>query len=71
MKRIVLPIAAIFMSLNLTAQQDLNIKSISIFLNGQSFVIKKGDVKTNNNIYRLTETPDALFGTLWFYSNNA
>lgn len=71
MKRIVLPIAAILMSLNLTAQQDLKIKSISIFKNGQSFVIKKGDVKTNNNTYRLTETPDALFGTLWFYSNNA
>ena len=71
MKRILLPIIAIIMTLNVNAQSDLNTKSISIFKNGQSFVIKKGSVKTTNRSYLLTDTPNALFGTLWFNSSNA
>ena len=66
MKKITLSITLLIMSLNISAQSDLKIKSISIFKNGESFVIEKGSVKTDNKLYRLTQTPNALFGTLWF-----
>ncbi len=48
------------------AQQDLKTKSISVFKNGKSFVVKEGEVATTDNIYTLSKVPNALFGTFWF-----
>ncbi|MBN9296491.1 MAG: DUF4139 domain-containing protein [Filimonas sp.] len=52
--------------LQVQAQQKLNVKSISIFKNGKSFVVKEGTVSTNDKVYVMKEIPDALYGTLWF-----
>lgn len=71
MKKILLPIAAIALSVSMMAQNDFKTKSISIFKNGQSFVIKKGNVSATDNVYRLTDTPNALYGTLWFYTTDS
>lgn len=59
------------MSLSIAAQSRLKTKSITVFKNGQSFIVKEGNVKTTNNIYSLTEVPNALFGTLWFNSSTS
>lgn len=66
MKKILLSITVLAMTINLSAQSELKTKSISIFKNGQSFVIKEGTVPTENKKYTLKEVPNALFGTLWF-----
>ncbi|MDR2232691.1 MAG: hypothetical protein LBE56_06145 [Tannerella sp.] len=44
----------------------LQTKSISVFKNGQAFVMKEGEVPAENGIYTLEKAPEALFGTLWF-----
>lgn len=66
MKYIGLTLSALLISIQLTAQSEMQTKSISVFKNGKSFVIKEGSVKTADNIYTLYKMPDALFGTLWF-----
>jgi DNA-binding sugar fermentation-stimulating protein len=66
MKKNILPIIALLLTHQLMAQTELKTKSISVFKNGQAFVIKEGEVATTNNIYTLKKIPDALFGTLWF-----
>lgn len=72
MKKIVLlAVFFVFGVAQLVAQTELKTQSISIFENGQSFFHKSGSVKTSNRIYRLTDTPQALFGTLWFSSKDA
>lgn len=50
--------------------KDLKTKSISIFKNQSAFVIKEGQVLTDDGNYRAESgIPPALFGTLWFSSN--
>lgn len=66
MKSIGLTLSVFLLSMQLSAQSEMQTKSISVFKNGKSFVIKEGSVKTADNIYILDKTPDALFGTLWF-----
>ena len=66
MKKLILFALALLFGFQLMAQSELKTKSVSIFKNGKSFVIKEGNVSTNNNIYTLHDIPDALFGTLWF-----
>ena len=65
MKKLILPIIALLLSTQLRAQSEFKTKSISIFKNGQAFVITEGAVSTTNNVYTLTKVPNALFGTLW------
>lgn len=48
------------------AQETSHIKSLSVFKNGQSFVIKEIKAKVPDSGYRLTKLPQALFGTYWF-----
>lgn len=61
------------LSLNtpIIAQSELTTKSISIFKNGQSFVVKRGNVATTDNAYTLNKIPEALFGTFWFLGSQA
>lgn len=51
--------------------QNFQTQSVSIFKNGQSFFIKKGEVKTTDGQWKMLEQdiPAALFGTLWFHSS--
>jgi len=53
-------------SYRLMAQPEMKTKSISIFKDGKSFVIKEGKAATINNEYTLDKLPPALFGTFWF-----
>lgn len=66
MKKFIVPIIVSLFSLQLTAQTELQTKSISVFKNGQAFVMKEGKVSTKNSVYTLNNVPNALFGTLWF-----
>lgn len=66
-KHFLLALCAItYCCLQLSAQDNANIKSLSIFKNGQSFVIKEASVNTENGIYKISKLPNALFGTYWF-----
>lgn len=47
-------------------QQNERIKALSIFKNGQSFVIKESSAKTVDGTYMLSQLPNALFATYWF-----
>lgn len=66
MRKLILPILALLITIQLMAESELKTKSISIFKNGKSFVIKEGNASTIDNVYTLQKTPNALFGTLWF-----
>lgn len=66
MKNFILIFSILLLSVQAIAQTEMQTKSISVFKNGKSFVIKEGSVKTSNNIYTLDKMPNALFGTLWF-----
>ncbi len=66
MRKIFLLAFTLLMTNQLIAQTELKTKSISVFKNGKSFVVKEGKVPTTDNVYTLTKIPDALFGTLWF-----
>jgi hypothetical protein len=59
-----------FSSLFLSAQKELKLKSVAVFKDGNSFVIKSGTVKTDNGRFRLTDKdiPQARFGSLWMAS---
>ncbi|MGK0365365.1 MAG: hypothetical protein ACI85O_002431 [Saprospiraceae bacterium] len=55
----------------LLAFGQMKTKSISIFKNGQSFVMKSGNVSTPDGNYVMRrDLPNALFGTLWFDATN-
>lgn len=69
MKRLLLPLALI--SCLTLGAQELTTKSISVFKNGKSFVVKEGNVPLANNVYILDKVPRALFGTYWFNSSSA
>jgi len=71
MKYIGLTLSALLISIQLIAQSEMQTKSISVFKNGKSFIIKEGTVKTADNTYILDKMPDALFGTLWFSGNQS
>ena len=71
MKKLIPFVLALLSGFQLMAQSELKTKSVSIFKNGKSFVIKEGNVSTNNNIYTLQDVPNALFGTLWFISQQS
>lgn len=49
-----------------SAQERHEIESLSIFKNGQSFVVKQAVAEAPNKFYRLEKLPNALFGTFWF-----
>ncbi|MDH6354992.1 hypothetical protein M2132_001329 [Dysgonomonas sp. PH5-45] len=53
-----------------TAQDGFATKSLSIFKNGQSFVVKEGTVDAVNRQYKMSSQPKALFGTFWFSGEN-
>ena len=55
----------------LLAFGQMKTKSIAIFKNGQSFVMKSGNVATPEGNYVMRDKlPNALFGTLWFDAPN-
>jgi len=62
----ILQVMAVVASLQLHAQTEFKTKSISIFKNGQSFVVKEGSVSTTDKVYTMDDLPKASFGTLWF-----
>lgn len=50
-------------------KRDFQTKSISVFKNNSAFLIKSGDVKTENGSYKMkNDFPAALYGTLWIHS---
>jgi hypothetical protein len=51
-------------------QNGLKTKSISVFKDGTSFVIKQGIVKTTNGVFQIAQEqfPQAKFGSFWIYS---
>ena len=71
MKTTGLILSAFLFSIQLLAQSEMQTKSISVFKNGKSFVIKEGSVKTTDNTYILDKMPNALFGTLWFLAGQS
>ncbi len=60
----------LFFQKSIFAQNDLKTKSISVFKDGTSFVIKQGMVKTTDGNFRISEEnfPQAKFGSFWIYS---
>ncbi len=48
------------------AQDNATIKSLSIFKNGQSFVVKESSVNAADGTCKISKLPNALFGTYWF-----
>ena len=66
MKKIACIISVSVIPLQLIAQPELKTKSISVFKDGKSFVVKEGKVSATDKIYTLSEIPPALFGTFWF-----
>lgn len=50
----------------LSAQDGFTTKSLSVFKNGQSFVVKEGKVPAKDYQYTISQLPQALFGTYWF-----
>jgi hypothetical protein len=54
----------------LSAQSGVKTKSVAVFKNGSGFFIKSGNVKPRNGSFRMDDTIDAAFGTLWFSSND-
>jgi hypothetical protein len=66
MKKTISAIVAVLSTVSFSAQSEFKTKSISIFKNGQAFVIKEGEISTKDNVYTFDKIPNALFGTLWF-----
>jgi len=61
----------LFALLPIFAFGQMQTKSISIFKNGQSFVMKSGKVSSPEGNYVMRrDLPNALFGTLWFDTPN-
>ncbi len=61
----------LFSLLPFLAFGQMKTKSIAIFKNGQSFVMKSGKVSTPEGNYVMKrDLPNALFGTLWFDAPN-
>src|SRR5215469_16031221 len=58
-------------AVSLNAQSVLKTKSISIFKDGKSFIIKEGTVETKDKEYVLDKIPNALMGTFWFSGKNS
>ncbi|MCL1865552.1 MAG: hypothetical protein FWF73_07055 [Spirochaetes bacterium] len=58
-------------AVSLNAQSVLKTKSISIFKDGKSFVIKEGSVPAKDREYMLDKIPNALMGTFWFSGKNS
>ncbi|MGF6849114.1 hypothetical protein QFZ51_004349 [Chitinophaga sp. W3I9] len=52
--------------ITLVAQDNAVIKSLSVFKNGQSFVVKEITAQVPDSGFRLNSLPVALFGTYWF-----
>ncbi|MDR6570762.1 hypothetical protein MRBLMN1_005758 [Chitinophaga ginsengisegetis] len=50
----------------LVAQENAVTKSLSVFKNGQSFVVKEIKAQVADSGFRLNNLPVALFGTYWF-----
>jgi len=48
------------------AQEGFTTQSLSVFKNGQSFIIKEGKITASDNVYKISMLPNALFGTYWF-----
>jgi len=71
MKKIITIVISIIIASTLNAQTVLQTKSISIFNDGKSFVIKEGTVDTKENQYTIEEMPNALMGTFWFTGRNS
>ncbi len=57
---------------NSSINDQLPIKSISLFKDGSSFVIRNGKVKTTDKSFKIVDKdiPQALFGTLWINGSN-
>jgi hypothetical protein len=66
MKKIIYSIICMLFAVSLNAQPALKTKSISIFKDGKSFIIKEGVVETKDKEYMLDKIPNALMGTFWF-----
>jgi hypothetical protein len=58
---------AVFFPGAIFAQEPFGTTAISIFKDGNSFVIKKGKVQPKNNVFTIydAQIPQALFGTFW------
>lgn len=70
MKSLKITALVLLASTQLFAQQAFKAQSISIFKDGNSFVQKKGTVKTENGIFKLKgkDIPLALYGTFWVHT---
>lgn len=66
MKKNILMLSLIITQFIAMGQENTRIKSISVFKNGQSFVIKEVKARVPNGEYRLPTVSQALFGTYWF-----
>ncbi|MCL2155373.1 MAG: hypothetical protein FWH53_06885 [Leptospirales bacterium] len=67
----IIVIAAMAVAVSLNAQSVLKTKSISIFKDGKSFIIKEGAAPTKDKEYMLDKIPNALMGTFWFSGRNS
>ena len=71
MKKVIYILIIITVANLLIAQPNIETKSISVFKNGKSFVVREGVVETKNNEYLLDKIPNALMGTFWFSGKNS
>ncbi len=51
------------------AAQNLPVRTVTLFKNGQSLIAKSGKVATVSGKYSTHDLPDALFGTYWVTSS--
>lgn len=59
-------VSTVFISMSVMSQDNATIKSLSIFKNGQSFIVKEASVDAVEGVYKISKLPNALFGTYWF-----
>lgn len=60
-------ITLLFLS-NMVAAQEIMYQKVAIFKDGSGFYDKRLRLQSQNKEFLLTQFPQALFGTLWFYS---
>lgn len=65
-RNVILWASTVLMGTCAMAQDNATIKSLSIFKNGQSFVVKEASADAENGLYKIAKLPNALFGTYWF-----
>src|SRR5690606_16576914 len=63
-------ILTIALCLPMLTQAQFKTKEISIFKNGTGFFIKTGVLKATQSVAEIYDTPNPIYGTIWFHSSD-